>query len=220
VDAAYLNGAYKPMLDRRAELERDGFEHSALGDMLRTAQHHGIALHLFIPPSHARQAEIVRILGLEPLFHQWLHEVACVVSFRTATEPRQTPVTLWDFSGYNSVTTETIPPFSSKDHMRWYDDSVHFSRRTGRAILDKVLDLPASELPGGENFGAEVTPENVGKHFEQRGIDREHYLAAHPEIPTELAGLLEGEAAASPDPNVLTAKLRPCAAVRAKAKLA
>src|SRR5262249_36689737 len=37
VDAAYLNGAYKPMLDRRAELERDGFDHSALVDMLRTA---------------------------------------------------------------------------------------------------------------------------------------------------------------------------------------
>ena len=155
VDAAYLNSAYKPMLDRRAELERVGFDHSALTDMLRTAARFDLELHVFIPPGHARQAEVVRFLGLEPLFPQWLRELACVVA---STESGKRSVRLWDFSGYNSVTTEPIPPFSSKDRMQWYRDSVHFSRRTGRAIVDTVLGFPPSELGKDQTFGVQVTP--------------------------------------------------------------
>jgi hypothetical protein len=86
VDAVYLNGAYKPMLDRRTELERVGFDHSARADMLRTAARLDLELRVFIPPSHARQAEIVRFLGLEPLFRQWLRElirIPCTLSRRT-----------------------------------------------------------------------------------------------------------------------------------------
>jgi hypothetical protein len=69
-----------------------------------------------------------------------------------STDSGRTSVRLWDFSGYNSVTTEAIPPFGSKDRMQWYQDSVHFSRRTGRAIVDTVLGFPPSELAKDQNF--------------------------------------------------------------------
>jgi hypothetical protein len=189
VDAAYLNGAYKPVLDRRVEFERVGFDHSALADMLRTAARFNLELHVFIPPSHARQAEVVRFLGLEPLFRQWLRELACVVA---STDSGRTSVRLWDFSGYNSVTTEAIPPFGSKDRMQWYQDSVHFSRRTGRAIVDTVLGFPPSELAKDQTFGLQVTPANIEEYFERRRLDRERYLAANPEIEAEITALYQG----------------------------
>ena len=42
--------------------------------------------------------------------------------------------------------------------MQWYQDSVHVSRRTGRAIVDTVLGFPPSELAKDETFGVQVTP--------------------------------------------------------------
>src|SRR5262249_56416456 len=97
VAAVFRRGAKKPMLDRRAELERVGFDHAALADMLRTAARFNLELHVFIPPSHARQAEIVRFLGLETLFRQWVHELACMVA---STDSEGTSARLWDSSGY------------------------------------------------------------------------------------------------------------------------
>src|SRR5262249_49865887 len=200
VDAAYLNGAYKPMLDRRAELERVGFDHAALADMLRTAARFNLELHVFIPPSHARQAEIVRFLGLETLFRQWVHELACMVA---STDSERTSARLWDFSGYNSVTTEAIPPFNSKDRMQWYQDSVHFSRRTGRAIVDTVLGFPPSELAKDQTFGVQVTPASIDEHFERRRIVRERYLAANPKIEAEIAALYQGKTVPHVQPDSL-----------------
>jgi hypothetical protein len=216
VDAAYLNGAYKPMLDRRAALERVGFDHSALADMLRTAARFDLELHVFIPPSHARQVEIVRFLGLEPLFRQWLRELACVV---TSADSGRKTVRLWDFSGYNSVTSETIPPFNSKNRMQWYQDSVHFSRRTGRAIVDTVLGFPPSELVKDQTFGVQLTPANIDEYFERRRIDRERYLAANPEIEAEIAALYQGKPVPRVEPDTLTESPKPCAAILARAEI-
>jgi len=212
VDAAYLNGAYKPMLDRRVELERVGFDHSALADMLRTAARFNLKLHVFIPPSHARQAEVIRFLGLEPLFRQWLRELACEVA---STDSGRTSVRLWDFSGYNSVTTEAIPPFSSKDRMQWYQDSVHFSRRTGRTIVDTVLGFSPSELAKDQTFGVQLTSANIDEHFERRRIARERYLAANPEIEAEIAALYQGKPVPRGQPDALARPPKPCAATLA-----
>ena len=216
VDAAYLNGAYKPMLDRRLEFERVGFDHSALAEMLRTTTRFHLQLHVFIPPSHARHAEVVRFLGLEPLFRQWLRELACVVA---STDSNRTSVRLWDFSGYNSVTTEAIPPFGSKVRMQWYQDSLHFSRRTGRAIVDMVLGFPPSELAKDQTFGVQVTPANIDEYFEHRRIDRERYLAANPEIEAEIAALYQGKAVSHGQLDALARTPKPCAATPAKGEI-
>lgn len=192
VDAAYLNGVYEPMLKRRAELNRGGFDHSALRDMLATARRFGIALSIFIPPSHARQAEVIRFVGLQPLFDQWLRELIQVVAEDAGRHEGGKVVTLWDFSGYNSVTTEAVPPPGAKSRMLWYQDSVHFSYRTGRAILDKVLGFAEPDLFDAQRFGVELTQANINGHFQQRDRDRVRYLAAQPEIESRIAALFHG----------------------------
>src|SRR5262249_4119735 len=160
--------------------------------------------------------EIVRFLGLEPLFRQWLRELACVVA---STDSGRKSVRLWDFSGYNSVTTEAIPPFSSKDRMQWYQDSVHVSRRTGRAIVDAVLGFPPSEHAKDQTFGVQVTPANIDEYFERRHIDRARYLAANSEIEAEIAALYQGKPVSRVQPDALAGLTKPCAAILARGEI-
>jgi hypothetical protein len=189
VDRYYLNSAYGIVMEQRAQLERAGFDHAAVRDMLETARRHRIALHFFVPPGHARQAEIIRALGIERLFRQWLGELACLLAREADWE---SGAVLWDFTGYNAVTTERIPAASEATRMRWYHDPVHFTSRTGRAIEDRLLGLPSTELANGDDFGAIVTPESIAGHFVRRDESRRRYLAASPGTKREIASLYEG----------------------------
>ena len=96
--------------------------------------------------------------------------------------------------------------------MRWYQDSVHFSRRTGRAIVDTVLGFPPSELAKDQTFGVQVTPANIDEYFERRRLDRKRYLAANPEIEAEIAALYQGKAVPRVQPDALAGLPKPCAA--------
>jgi len=113
------------------------------------------------------------------------------------------------------VTTEAIPPFSSKERMQWYQDSVHFSRRTGGAIVDTVLGFAPSELAKDQTFGVQVTPANIEEHFGRRRIARERYLAANPEIEAEIAMLHQGKTVPRVQPDSLAGLPKPCAATLA-----
>jgi hypothetical protein len=117
------------------------------------------------------------------------------------------------------VTTEAIPPFGSKNRIQWYQDSVHFSRRTGRAIVDTVLGFPPSELAQDQTFGVEVTPANFGEHFERRRLDRERYLAANPEIEAEIVAPYQGKAVPRRQPDSLAGLPKPCAATLATGEI-
>ena|SRR5215831_1113040 len=108
-----------------------------------------------------------------------------------------------------------IPRFVSKDRMQWYQDSVHVSRRRGRAIVDTVLGFPPSELAKDETSGVQVTPANIEEHFERRRFDRERYLAANPEIEAEIAALYQGKAVPHGQPDALARTPKPCAATPA-----
>jgi hypothetical protein len=82
--------------------------------------------------------------------------------------------------------------------MQWYQDSVHVSRRTGRAIVDAVLGFPPSELAKDQTFGVQPTPANIDEYFERRRIERERYLAANPEIEADCRALSGQGGAARP----------------------
>ncbi|HUD87645.1 MAG TPA: hypothetical protein VMR17_14405 [Xanthobacteraceae bacterium] len=207
VDAVYLNSAYAPVLQGRAALERDGFDHTALRDMLATAHRTGVRLYFFITPSHAQQFEIMSMLGLIPLYQEWESEVTCELA-RDGEGAQSFP--LWDFSGYNSVTTEPVPPLASKAVMRWYFDPVHYKPVVGRFIEDRLLDMPADALSGVDDFGVKLTLDTLNAHFASIAHSRQEYLAAHPDFVGSLAALDHREpptAAAAADDAVTP---RPC----------
>jgi hypothetical protein len=81
---------------------------------------------------------------------------------------------LWDFSGYNSITTDSV-----KTPMLNYWDSSHFTEEVAHIVLSKIFGrnefVPA-------DFGVLVTPRNIEAHLERIDKDRENYLMRNKKI--------------------------------------
>lgn len=82
---------------------------------------------------------------------------------------------LFDFSGFNSVTSETVPKPGDRSDMRNYWETSHYREKVGNAILRR--------LDGGEcapdGFGDELLPETIGAHIAMLRQRRSRYLPSH-----------------------------------------
>lgn len=120
----------------------------------------GIDLHLYITPAHANlDGEGIRALGKWELREDWKRRVTEIAFIHN--------VPLWDFSGYNSVTTEPV-----RTTMKYYWDSSHFTETVGNWI---VMRLFANDESIPDGFGVQLSPSNIEAHLEQIRIDRERY---------------------------------------------
>ncbi|MDB9312790.1 hypothetical protein PN462_06730 [Spirulina sp. CS-785/01] len=104
-----------------------------------------INLNIFISPSHATQWEVIKRMELWPIFEQWKREIIKI-----------TPV--WDFSGYNSVTTELLDK-----KMNNYWDNSHYTQQVGNLIIKRVFTISSSEIP--QDFGVFLTLDNIDHHL-------------------------------------------------------
>ena len=120
-----------------------------------------IDIKVFISPTHATQYEAMNIAGLSSTFEQWKREVVKI-----------TPV--WDFSGYNSITTELI-----NDRMENYIDNSHYSPKVGDLVLNRILSFQTERVP--KDFGILLTQDNIETHLHQIRLDREVWRKEHPE---------------------------------------
>ncbi len=124
--------------------------------LVSLCQQHGITLKIFISPAHATEGEVIRITNQWQAFEQWKREIANIV-----------PV--WDFSGYNSVTTESI-----RDRMEKYVDNSHYSKEVGYLILNRILSYQEEKVP--DDFGVLITPENIEESLKKIRADREIWV--------------------------------------------
>jgi hypothetical protein len=120
-----------------------------------------IKLIVFISPSHAIQWESIRATGEFKTWENWKRKVVQV-----------TPV--WDFSGYNSVTTEKLA-----DVMENYADSSHYTAPVGNLVLNRILGYQEDKVP--KDFGVLITPQNVESHLAKIRADREEWVKKHPD---------------------------------------
>ena len=114
---------------------------------------YGIEVKVFISPSHATRWETVRAAGHWQMFEQMKREIVKI-----------TPV--WDFSGYNSITTEPI-----SNTMKNYIDDSHYHKQIGNLVIDRLLGVRNDKIP--DDFGILLTPENVESHLGKIRGDRE-----------------------------------------------
>ncbi|MCT7970469.1 hypothetical protein [Laspinema olomoucense] len=131
-----------------------------LNAVITTSQQRGIRLHLFISPSHALQWEAIRVAGLWSEFEAWKRALVNL-----------SPI--WDFSGYNSMTTEAIA-----DPMQYYIESSHYRKELGDLVLNRILDYRPETVPS--DFGILLTPTNLETHLEQIRRDRELWAQENP----------------------------------------
>jgi hypothetical protein len=134
---------------------------TAFRELVRDCAQRGIDLKVLISPAHALQWEAIHIAGQWAAWESWKREVAAV-----------TPV--WDFSGYNSVTTEALTP-----DMQNYIESSHYLPRVGRWMLDRIFDQPSPDLPA--DFGVLLKPDMLDEHLLRLREQRQRWINASPE---------------------------------------
>lgn len=164
---------------------------SLIGKLTRVAKD-GVHIYLFLPPVHVAVHEHIARLGWEANLRRYRRALVAAVeaaNVKVETPPRKasaTKIRLWDFSGYNAMTTEPVPGLQSAvgAKMLWYYDPFHITPRAMQVLYCRMRDgMPLAcqntELP---TFGREVSSSNIGAHEEEETSARSAYLATHPEL--------------------------------------
>jgi hypothetical protein len=133
-----------------------------LQTIVNLCREHQINLKIFISPAHATHWESIRVGGFWPVFEQWKREIAKIYP-------------IWDFSGYNSITTEPI-----SDNMNNYLDSSHYRKKIGELVLNRMFQNHQEKVP--KDFGILITPENIESHIQQIQQDRAVWAEKNPEV--------------------------------------
>ena len=110
---------------------------------------------------------------------------------QVAEEYHRQPFPLWDFSGFNSYTTEAVPKLGDKvSMMEWFWESSHYRKELGDRVLDRVLDYTDPDRQIADDFGVLLTSGNIEQHLEAIRQSREAYEQAHPEEVKEIQELV------------------------------
>ena len=130
-------------------------------EVVALCQKNNIKLRVFISPSHATHWESIYITNRWKVFEEWKRKIV-----------QLTPV--WDFSGYNSVTTESI-----KNKMDNYVDNSHYTPEIGNLILNRIFNYKTSQVPN--DFGVLLTTDNIDFHLENVRQQRQKWVNNNPE---------------------------------------
>ncbi|GAB4529269.1 MAG: hypothetical protein Tsb0014_11140 [Pleurocapsa sp.] len=129
--------------------------------IVQLCQENNITLKVFISPSHATQWESIYATNRWETFEQWKRQLV-----------KLTPV--WDFSGYNTITTEAIAK-----QMNNYVDNSHYTPAIGNLILDRLYNYQTQHLPA--DFGVLLTPKNIDTHLATIRRDRANWVKNQPD---------------------------------------
>lgn len=129
-------------------------------ELIDICRERNINVKVFISPSHATDMEAIRVSGQWEKFEN-MKRTLCNI----------TPV--WDFSGYNSITTENIT-----SNRQYYWDSSHYKKIVGDKILDKINGIDNSPV----DFGVIITPENIDRHLKYIRKSREMWANDNNEL--------------------------------------
>jgi len=134
---------------------------------------------LVISPSHARLYEAMHLCHLWDTFEIWKRQLVAI-NEKEAIKFNRKPFPLWDFSGYNSINTEKVPPLTDKtSRMKWYIDSNHYSEATGNIIMDLVFNNRSTEREVPKDFGRLLTHDNIEAHLSEIKRTRPKYRETH-----------------------------------------
>lgn len=161
------------------------FDH--LRTIIRISRADGVDLRLFISASHARLWVMLRFLELGPLVEHWKRQLVEILAEDEDRHPGLPAIPLWDFGGFNEITTEALPSASNgsvafKNHL----DSLHYSQDVGDLILDRVLDYTPADRHAPEGFGVRLRRDNIEAHLALMRLAEEQYISEHRD---ELQGL-------------------------------
>ncbi len=163
---------------------------SALDDfraMLTLAHRHHIDLRFFISPSHARQWETLAVAGLWDKWEVWKRRLV-QHNQDVALESGAMPLPLWDFSGYDAISTEPVPTADERDRiMHWYSDSSHYTPDLGVRIMQRIFGQPVAGVPA--DWGVLLNSHQIDAWLARLRAARADYSRTHQQDIDEIAGI-------------------------------
>jgi hypothetical protein len=156
--------------------------------LLRIAYLRKIDLKIAINPIHARQVEVIDGAGLWASWEDW-KRLLISVNQEEANVAGQAPFQIWDFSGYNLITTEPFPAIGDeKTRMRWYWESSHYKNELGSLVLKRIYGA-AGDKSAPEDFGTLITSSNIETHLMAIRDERVRWSKANSDIVVEIRSL-------------------------------
>ena len=148
---------------------------SDLETVISLCKDQGIALHLVMYPYHAHLLETLKITGHWANYETWKRKMVAVVD-ASVKQHRAGQLSLWDFSGFNPLTAENIPPKQDKQtRMRWYWEAGHFKSALGNLMLDRIFDRQ-TDFP---EFGVLLDPSNIDRQITSIQAQEADYRRQH-----------------------------------------
>ncbi|NBO17727.1 MAG: hypothetical protein EBV03_00580 [Proteobacteria bacterium] len=160
--------------------------------ILAFCREQNIDLRIFITPAHAHQSEITAAMWGEQSLENGKRALVKLLADDAALHPDRPPVQLMDFSGYSSITTESLPPVGSPEEMRFYWDSSHFKELAGDYVLTRLFDLPPQQQPVPRDFGVNLNAQTLDTVLAQQKKARAEYQRNAPEDIAAIRASLPG----------------------------
>jgi hypothetical protein len=184
----YASVVWLPPPDRSYCFSRNGIDtFETFRGMIRFARKADIDLRLFIDPTHARMMLALQDAGLRPLYEEWRRRLVQILAEESRDSGRPA-FPLWDFSGFNSVTTERIPPLGDlTTPVKWFWEPSHYKKQTGDLILDRVLNHAGTAQ---DDFGIRLTPNNIDAYLEADAENSVAYQRREPEDAALIRGVV------------------------------
>lgn len=135
------------------------------------AQREHVDLRLFISPAHAWQWETLAAAGLWTTWEDWKRQLVAI-NEQEAGHAGRMPFPLWDFSGYDEVSSENLPDAGEKRLMRGYMDSLHYTPIIGQRLVARVFGAS-------DDWGDMLDHAKIEAHLTDIRVARQQYLAAH-----------------------------------------
>lgn len=181
----YLMEKYLPYPQCAFSFAQSGHEdRSSLSDLraiIELAQHQHINLKLFISPSHARQWETIAAAGLWDKWESWKRQLV-VLNEQEAEHAGRPPFPLWDFSGYDSVSSENLPADGEQRLMNGYSDSSHFVPAIGQRVIARIFGEK-------DDWGILLDRRNIESNLARIRTARQQYRVTHLQDVTEIETL-------------------------------
>jgi hypothetical protein len=151
--------------------KRNTFALNDVKEILDLCAKHRARVVVFLNPVHADQLEIYDLLGYWEPFEDWKRELVALVKTYGSSPDAHERIALWDFTDYDSYSTEPVP--LDGELMRWFWEPSHYTRELGSAVVMRILS------PDERNFGAMLDSENLEQHLAAIRARQQRYRDRH-----------------------------------------
>ncbi len=182
-EGGYVAKVWRAPPDERYCFTRPGQPNTmdVFRDLVLFARQSGVDVRFYLEPVHARMMLALQDAGLWPQFEDWKRGVVSVLNAESKESGKpQFPV--WDFSGFNSVTNEHLPPDADKtSRLRGFWEAAHYKKEVGDLILDRILDYHAPDRIVPADFGMRLSAENIDSWLTATRNAGRDYIRAEPD---------------------------------------